>query len=111
MKRILFIIYVLFMGTNQMYSQQNTSQPSEYRALVELFNDWRDFENPPRLNGAPDYTAERFKKDHTAFKDLQNRLNQIAIDDWPITYQVDWHVVMAEMNGYDFNYRVLRPWV
>ena len=111
MKRILFIIYVLLMGTNQMYGQQNNPQPLEYRELVELFNDWRDFENPPHLNGAPDYTADRFKKDHTAFKDLQNRLAQITIDDWPIPYQVDWHVVRAEMNGYDFNYRVLRPWV
>jgi hypothetical protein len=111
MKIILFIIYVLLMGTNQMHGQQNNPQPLEYRELVELFNDWRDFENPPRLNGAPDYTADRFKKDHTAFKDLQNRLIQIAIDGWPIPYQVDWHVVRAEMNGYDFNYRVLRPWV
>ena len=111
MKRILFISYVLLMGTNQIYSQQSHSQPLEYGELVELFNDWRDFENPPRLNGAPDYTADRFKKDHTAFKDLQNRLTQITIDEWPIPYQVDWHVVRAEMNGYDFNYRVLRPWV
>jgi hypothetical protein len=111
MKRILFIIYVLLMGTNQMHGQQNNPQPLAYRELVELFNNWRDFENPPRLNGAPDYTADRFKKDHTAFEDLQNRLTQIAIDDWPIPYQVDWHVVRAEMNGYDFNYRVLRPWV
>jgi len=111
MKRIIIIIYVILMGTNQMYGQQNNPQPIEYRELVELFNDWRDFENPPRLNGAPDYTTDRFKKDHTAFKDLQNRLVQIGIDDWPIPYQVDWHVVRAEMNGYDFNYRVLRPWV
>jgi len=111
MKIILFISYVLLMGTNQIYSQQSHSQPPDYGELVELFNDWRDFENPPRLNGAPDYTADRFKKDHTAFKDLQNRLTQITIDEWPIPYQVDWHVVRAEMNGYDFNYRVLRPWV
>jgi len=110
MKRLLIIIYVLFMGTNQMYGQQNNNQPLEYQELVELFNDWRDFENPPRLNEAPDYTAERFKKDHSTFNDLQNRLAEIAIDDWPIPYQVDWHVVRAEMNGYDFNYRVLRPW-
>jgi len=94
-----------------MYGQQKNFQPLEYRELVDLFNDWRDFENPPHLNGAPDYTADRFKKDDTAFKDLQNRLTKIAINDWPIPHQVDWHVVRAEMNGYDFNYRVLRPWV
>ena len=111
MKRILFITYVLLMGANAINSQQKNPQPPEYRSLVELFNDWRDFEDPPRLNGAPDYTADRFKKDHRAFKDLQDRLTQIPIDDWPIPAQVDWHIVRAEMNGYDFNYRVLQPWV
>jgi len=111
MKRILFITYVLLMGTNAINSQQKNPQPPEYWSLVELFNDWRDFEDPPRLNGAPDYTADRFKKDHRAFKDLQDRLTQIPIDDWPIPAQVDWHIVRAEMNGYDFNYRVLQPWV
>ena len=77
------------MGTNAINSQQKNPQPPEYRSLVELFNDWRDFEDPPRLNGAPDYTADRFKKDHRAFKDLQDRLTQIPIDDWPIPAQVD----------------------
>ena len=30
---------------------------------------------------------------------------------WSIPEQVDWHVVRAEMNGFDFNHRVLKPWV
>ena len=111
MKRILFITYVLLMGTNAINSQQKNPQPADYETLVNLFRDWRDLEDPPRLNGAPDYTADRFKKDHRAFKDLQDRLTQIPIDDWPIPAQVDWHIVRAEMNGYDFNYRVLQPWV
>jgi hypothetical protein len=29
---------------------------------------------------------------------------------WPVPQQVDWMIVWAEMNGYDFNQRVLRPW-
>jgi hypothetical protein len=29
---------------------------------------------------------------------------------WPVEQQVDWHLLLAEMNGYDFNYRVLKPW-
>jgi hypothetical protein len=41
---------------------------------------------------------------------LQERLRTFEIDDWPIPEQVDWHLVRAEMNGYDFNVRVLRPW-
>ncbi len=111
MKKVLFITLALIIGITSMAILQDNPHPADYETLVNLFRDWRDFEDPPRLNGAPDYTADRFKKDHRAFKDLQDRLTQIAIDDWPIPNQVDWHIVKAEMNGYDFNYRVLRPWV
>ena len=99
------------MGATSMYSQINDSQPHQYQTLVDLFRDWREFEEPPRLNGAPDYTANRFDRDQKSFKELEERLNRIKIDDWPIPYQVDWHIVRAEMNGYDFNYRILQPWV
>ena len=111
MKKVLFLIYLLLMGATSMYSQINDSQPHQYQALVDLFRDWREFEEPPRLNGAPDYTANRFVRDQKSFKELEERLNRIKIDDWPIPYQVDWHIVRAEMNGYDFNYRILQPWV
>jgi hypothetical protein len=111
MQKVLFIIYVLFIGVTSMYTQINDRHHHQYQDLVDLFKDWREFEEPPRLNGAPDYTAGRFDKDQQNFKTLEERLNQIKIDDWPIPYQVDWHIVRAEMNGYDFNYRVLQPWV
>jgi len=111
MKKVLFITLALIIGITSMAILQDNPHPADYETLVNLFRDWRDFEDPPRLNGAPDYTTDRIKKDHRAFKDLQDRLTQIAIDDWSIHQQVDWHVVKAEMNGYDFNYRVLRPWV
>ncbi|MBT8097738.1 MAG: DUF885 domain-containing protein, partial [Woeseia sp.] len=32
------------------------------------------------------------------------------IESWPVPEQVDWHLVRAEMNGYDFNRRILKPW-
>ena len=31
-----------------------------YQDLLTLFGEWRRFESPPLLEGAPDYTAERF---------------------------------------------------
>ena len=111
MKKVLFIIYLLIIGVTSMYTQINDRQPRQYNALVDLFKDWREFEEPPRLNGAPDYTANRFDRDQKSFKELEERLNRIKIDDWPVPYQVDWHIVRAEMNGYDFNYRILQPWV
>ena len=78
--------------------------------LIELFADWRDFERPPMLDGAPDYTAETFARRHATFTALNARLDAFDIDGWPVPQQVDWHLVRAEMNGYDFNHRVLKPW-
>ncbi len=86
------------------------SQASDYQVLVDLFKDWREFETPPTVDGVPDYTAERFDNAQDAFKKLQQRLHSISIEDWPLSDQIDWHVVRAEMNGYDFNYRILKPW-
>jgi|TARA_B100000749_G_scaffold18991_1_gene14199 hypothetical protein len=111
MKKVLFIIYLLLIGVTSMYTQINDRHPHEYQALVDLFRDWREFEEPPTLNGAPDYTANRFDSDQQNFNVLIDRLNRIKIDDWPVPYQVDWHIVRAEINGYDFNYRILQPWV
>ncbi len=81
-----------------------------YTELLALFADWRAFESPPLLDGAPDYTESRFSAREAAFESLRDRLGAFEIADWPVSQQVDWHLVRAEMNGYDFNRRVLRPW-
>ena len=109
MKKLLLLIIFISCSTTK---NDNTTknQSLKYDDLVLLFNDWRNFENPPLLDGAPDYTRERFEKDQSEFLELKERLHSFDIDNWPIKEQIDWHVVRAEMNGYDFNYRVLRPW-
>lgn len=89
----------------------NVPAAGSYADLVQLFEDWREFERPPLKNGAPDYTAERFAAAHKELAAYQARLNAIDTSGWPIEQQVDWHVVRAEMNGFDFNHRVLQPWV
>jgi hypothetical protein len=81
-----------------------------YDDLLALFADWRELESPPLLDGAPDYTAERFGERYEAFRNLRARLEAIDPSGWPIPRQVDWHLMRAEMNGFDFNVRVLRPW-
>ncbi|MDH5621708.1 MAG: hypothetical protein OEY74_06480, partial [Gammaproteobacteria bacterium] len=86
------------------------SANTEYNQLVELFSDWRAFETPPLLDGAPDYTVERFELRQPEYQKLRDRLEKLDPKDWPVPEQVDWHLVRAEMNGYDFNRRVLMPW-
>lgn len=86
------------------------AQANGYQDLLELFEQWREFERPPNVDGAPDYTAATFERRHPEFLALQSRLHAMDIADWTTEQQVDWHVVRAEMNGYDFNHRVLKPW-
>ncbi|KYG71879.1 hypothetical protein AWW68_17840 [Roseivirga spongicola] len=96
--------------------QSNNSQPAEtktkasYQDLVQLFKDWRAFETPPLLKGTPDYTKVTFDERWPEFKMLQTQLHSMDTTGWSIPEQVDYHIVWAEMNGYDFNHRVLKPW-
>jgi hypothetical protein len=84
---------------------------SDYQELLNLFQQWRSFETPPLRDGAPDYTEATFKARHKEFKLLQQRLQALDSGNWTIPQQVDWQLVNAEMNGFDFNHRILQPWV
>ncbi|MEY3283365.1 MAG: hypothetical protein RIR86_1378 [Acidobacteriota bacterium] len=83
---------------------------STHQDLIQLFREWRAFEKPPLLDGAPDYTAGTFVARQAAYRQLRERLDRMETTDWTIPAQVDWHLVRAEMNGWEFNHRVLRPW-
>ena len=98
-----------FIGTASLEAQTKSSS-KDYSSLVDLFYEWREFENPPLLNGAPNYTKNSFNKRHAEFKKLKARLKKIDVSGWEKAQKIDFEIVLAEMNGYDFNYRVLRPW-
>ncbi|NET31918.1 MAG: DUF885 domain-containing protein [Cyanothece sp. SIO1E1] len=113
------VLFLLVFG--MLMACENASTPQEeapdvpssdsYEDLVTLFKEWRAFETPPMLDGAPDYTAATFEQRWPEFKKLQAQLQAINYEAWPVAQQVDWHIVWAEMNGYDFNHRILKPWV
>lgn len=89
----------------------SASNSDEYSALVSLFEEWRELEQPNLLNGAPDYTPKAVKQRHNRMKKLRTQLDAINTDDWSVEEKIDWHLVRAEMNGLDFYSRVLKPWV
>jgi len=78
--------------------------------LVALFEDWRNFEEPPKLDGAPDYREGTNARRLGELAAYQRRLQALDPSSWPVAEQVDWHLVRAEMNGMDFHLRTLRPW-
>lgn len=109
----LYLATLLLIGCEQPQKPDFTPVQvlSSYDDLEVLFEDWRKFEKPPIKDGAPDYTKITFQKRWPEFKSLQAKLMAMDTSQWPIHQQVDWNIVRAEMNGYEFNHKVLKPWV
>lgn len=87
-----------------------TDKPNTHPQLVEFFTAWRAFWAPTMTDGVPDYTMAAMKKQHETLKEWQQKLNEFDTTGWPIKHQVDWYLIFAEMNGLDFDHRILRPW-
>ncbi len=96
-----------FQGAN---GQPEQTPERSHQDLVSFFKAWRVFEKPHLREGAPDYTKETFKNRQPKFEALQARFKTIDTSGWSINNKVDWYIVKAEMNGYDFNNRILKPW-
>ncbi len=91
-------------------AEAQRSAGGRYQDLLALFTEWSAFERPPLLEGAPDYTATTMSRRHEALKAYQTRLAAIDPVAWPVDQRVDYELVRAQMNGLDFNIRVLQPW-
>lgn len=81
------------------------------RTPVEaLFADWRAFETPPSQEGAPDYRAATFARRRAELARLRHRLAALQAGTTATGERIDLALLGAEMNGFDFNLRVLKPW-
>ena len=83
---------------------------SDHDDLLDLFHDWRAFQKAPLVDGVPDYSPSAMAEQHQNLRDYQARLAALDTTGWPIPDRVDYHLVWAEMNGLDFDHRVVRPW-
>jgi hypothetical protein len=81
-----------------------------YDSLVSLSNEWRQFARPPIANCVPDYSAGAMAKKSQELKRYFSRLDAIKPDGWPRAQQIDYKLFKAELNGMDFDLRVLKPW-
>jgi alpha-N-acetylglucosamine transferase len=104
-KTLILYSLILFTFPNIIHSQDDNRL-----ALEKVFKDWREFEKPPLLNGAPDYTIDTFNNRMPEFRKLRDRLNEIDKSKLDTESKVDWTLIWAEMNGFEFNFRVLKPW-
>ena len=100
-----FLVFIALTSINSL-SSQNTLRDS----LENIFIEWRSFEKPPKYRGAPDYRKKTFDSRMIEFEQLRKRLNEVDKASLDTESQVDWTLIWAEMNGFEFNYNILKPW-
>ena len=103
-------LLVIYLSLLSSFPSVIHSQDKNRETLEILFDDWREFEIPPMLNGAPNYTMQSFNNRMLEFRKLRERLNEIDKSKLDLESKVDWTLIWAEMNGFEFNFRVLKPW-
>ena len=81
-----------------------------YQDFLSFFAGWRAFQRPKLLGGVPDYTATSMLAQHEELAGWQRRLAAFDVTGWPVAHQIDLDIVRAEMNGLEFDHRVLQPW-
>jgi len=108
------VLHALLISTAILISQataQGASGSSKtYGELVALFHEVRTLQHPTLPNGVPDYSAKTLEKIRTQLIQCQRRLASIDTTGWLLEQKVDIELVRAEMNGLEFDLRVLQPW-
>jgi hypothetical protein len=89
----------------------DVAKNTNYDELVSLFKEFREFSQMDRSEGAPDFSVIAMEKQFREFTVYQNRLKAFDPGGWTVDEQIDFHLVRAEMNGFEFQHRVLKPWV
>jgi len=89
---------------------QGAVKSASYDDLLALWRQFRDAQKPKVVDGVPDYTVPAMAFQKPLAKEFLARLAAIDPAGWPVERQVDYHIARAEMNGFDFEHRVMRPW-
>jgi Bacterial protein of unknown function (DUF885) len=95
------------------FAWRTPAQPAHsagYDGLVALYNDVRAASNPRRADVAADYSAAAMEKQAAMLPDFRQRLTAIDAARWPIPERVDYLLVRAAIDNFDFQHRVLHPW-
>ena len=81
-----------------------------YEELVALSDAFREFVDPPLIDGVPNYGAAAMREQQSELEAFRSRLAAFDVARWTVAAQVDLRVLGAEINALDFYHRVLRPW-
>lgn len=86
------------------------SESASKTAFLALFREWRAYLVPEMKGYLPDYSAAAMQRKAAALPAFRARLKAIDRTGWSVADDNDYRLVEAEMNGADFDFRVLMPW-
>ena len=81
-----------------------------YSELLALFAEWRQAQKPRLVAGVPNYTPAGIAELQRRLQGVRAKLAAIETGPLSLSERVDYRLVEAELNGLDFDLRVLRPW-
>ena len=87
-----------------------SSGAGDYQALVDLNDEFLEFRRPAMTNGLPDYRNETIESQRAGLESFAQRLQAIDPTSWPVSQQVDYLLVRAQINRLDFDHRARRRW-
>ncbi len=77
--------------------------------LAALFSEWRQFVSPAMTAGLPNYSAAAMASKKAALPVWRKRLAAIDQTGWSVSDKDDARLFEAEINGFDFFLRTLKP--
>jgi hypothetical protein len=86
------------------------AMPASHAALAGFFNQWRAFVVPRGADGRPDYRPAAIAAQAAQLPAWRTQLAAVDTQGWPVAALNDKRLIEAEINGLDFNNRVLKPW-
>ncbi|MCC2977082.1 DUF885 domain-containing protein [Sphingomonas sp. PL-96] len=78
--------------------------------LSNFFQEWRAVAAPETSSGTPDFTAPALARKRVLLTRMRAKFKALDRSQWAPAAHIDARLVEAEMNGLDFDLRVLRPW-
>lgn len=84
--------------------------PISYEMLEEVYHEFEELQQIQMVDGIPDYSPNAMQKQYQGLLRLQKVLINIDTTGWTIDQKIDYEWVQAQMNGLEFNHRVLKHW-
>src|SRR3546814_1623527 len=109
LRRVCLLGIVFILASGQSVASAPTPSPG-YPGLVALAAEWRLFARPVFNDCVTDYGAAAMAHKAVALRSFQHRLSAMDTAGWSRSELGDYRLLAAEMNGLDFDLRVLKPW-